>query len=160
MWTGLSSRHSVMLSERFLVLCWYNPVGFPTLPCWVLGSSEVGEARHLLIHEYSGRELEPPLGSPASHPAPLAAVLLARAQAADIPSSCSGPNCSHCLFSAAGDFPSPRHALGGGEAAGGLRDSCHVGLFSPETQTYCSVAGMGQFEATGLRARAWPAFES
>ena len=44
--------------------------------------------------------------------------------------------------------------MGGREAAGGLRDSCHVGLFSPETQTDCSAAGMGQLEVTGLRARA------
>lgn len=43
-------------------------------PCWFLcatllgaGLLRGGEARHLLIHEYSGRESEPPLGSAASH---------------------------------------------------------------------------------------------
>ena len=47
----------------------------PVPPCWcpcsaLLGAAGLlrgGEARHLLIHEYSGWELEPPLGSPASH---------------------------------------------------------------------------------------------
>lgn len=90
--------------------CWF--------PCSAsLGAAGLlrgGEARHLLIHEYSGRESEPPLGSPASRPASLAAVLLARAQAADISSSCSGPNCSHCLLSAAGIFQAPDVLWGAG----------------------------------------------
>lgn len=132
----------------------YVPAGLPVLPsgrCW---APQRWGARHLLVHEYSGREPEPPLGSPASRPAPLAAVLPAGAQAADIPSSCSGPNCSHCLFSAAGDFPSPGRALGGGEAVGGSRDSSRAGLFSPERQTDCSAAATRQLEAAGLRARA------
>lgn len=58
-----------------------------------------------------------------------------------------------------GIFQAQDVLLGGRGAAGGLRDSCHVGLFSPEIQTDCSVAGTGQLENAGLRAQA-PMFES
>ena len=87
-------------------------------------------------------------------PQPATAILPARAQAADRPSSCSGPQLFTLFVHHGGGFSKPPTCFGGqgGWAAGGLRDSSHVGLFSPETQTDCSVAaGM---EAAGLRAQA------
>lgn len=105
------------------VLLWGGPIH----PVRCQASQRWG--RHLLIHEYSGRESEPPLGSPASHrplwppPCPPEPRLLTYPAAA-------GPNCSHVCSARQGIFQAPDMLWGVGKLPQGS-GICVMWGFSP-----------------------------
>lgn len=114
---------SVSLLSALLVLGWHGGLG-----------------GHLLGHEYSGREPEPP--QLPSQLAPLAAVLPGLLTC---PAAAQGPT-AHIVCSQAGDFPSLGHALGDGE----LKGSCPGGLSLSVLKLKPTTQGQ---EAAGPRAQ-------